>query len=321
VKEGVVNHAFGSIGQQPGATNFKNNPVNKTHSTFPYQVTHAEFSGSQSNLEVVALMKSCYVVTSAKTAGTSGQQLIFNGFVIGTPTPDITVCTGAGLNSTTQAGGVFNGRSRQVPIRILFDTPCTFVSGDTFQVISTLGFKDNQQVTLNDGTNSEVVTVVAGSQTPTDFDVTARSLVVDANVTTVGFHGLHSVKTQGTNIQVETHGMAYEPFTIADSNALQRLEPKFDKETRVVEYIDLESRTENLPFVIGGVAEYSYPTHTDGTLGTFATSEVSVVKVEDSTVAWNILPNLFTTITPNDKKINIRIISTKNVQKGIKAIL
>lgn len=187
-----------------------------------------------------------------------------------------------------------------VPVSKLFKLSTSFSAGNTFTVSDTRGLRDGQRVRLWDGTNYEDVTItniVVG----TSFDCKeARSLVVDANVTELEFHGLHTMKIRaGTADQLNVVGFEWEVLTLTQDNAKKRLNPEREWENRTV------------TFKVANGEDGYYPIHSDGTPGDFQTSSIDVLTPSIVTS----IPRDLRNIQVSAGTAEIKVTSGKWVQK------
>ena len=215
-------------------------------------------TGAQVN--VTGFFKSCTFITANGSSYTTALQTFIDGVQT--------------LNSFSQRnqvkGGAAPSATRESNSRLIqkiFSLTCTFNSGDTFDLVDTRGLKVNQPIILDDGTNKEkaiIVSIVVG----VSFTVKkARTVVIDANVTTVDFQGFHNYLIQANDAgNAKYNAFEYEPLTISPSNSIQRMSTELKYEKVSVTHRAIPS---------GG--DVYYPMHSDGVIGNWTTSTIEVI--------------------------------------------
>jgi len=183
-----------------------------------------------------------------------------------------------------------------------FKLSCSFSSGDTFTVTDTRGISVDRNVLLYDGTNYEnvkVTAVVAG----VSFDVSARSVVVDANVERVDFQGFHTFKiVNNTSLDHDISAFEYEPLTISPSKYMDNISSEFITEK-------ISRRFKGLT----DGSSVSFPTHTDGIQGNWMTSIYETIRQSGTVTAYDLSDIKNISITGGGS-LDIKITSIRKVK-------
>jgi hypothetical protein len=217
-----------------------------------------------------------------------------------------------GINSFSHRVAVKGGGSQSTtrrpiirPFQKEFRLAASFNTGDTFDVTDTRGMQIGRNILLNDGANTESVTITA-LVTNTSIDVTPRTIVVDANVTDLNFGGSHTLTiTKGDATAAHYSCFTYQPLPLRPSLYRTRFSMMGTKLNTVT--IDQE--------LTNGQDGY-YPIHSDGTVANFQTSSLQVVGMTSTGSSW-LLPKSLKQVSVSAGTMTLRITSTKEVSESI----